>query len=232
MQENLMTIPLSSQAKSALLINPLPPTLYHLTQTTNWPSIEKHGLLSTQALLDLVGLSGREREHMAYRHRAERVVLPNGVIISDQRPMPPTALKRCLHGVTPEEWYALLNSKVFFWLDSERLSRLRCVYRAIPQIVMSIDTQRLLASYAEQIALTPINTGNARRQPAQRGLSTFVPYKTWLASGWTSETEALHTRPRLRSHPPAELTVAYAVPDVMDFVTDVQRLAVGEILSL
>ena len=210
----------------------LPSTLYHLTQIENWPSIEQHGLLSTQALLAVAGLSGKEREYVEHRHRAERVVLPNGVIISDQKPMPPKALKPCLHDVTPEQWYALLNSKVFFWLDTERLSRLRRVYRSIPQILISINTEQLLARYAEQIALTPINTGNARRQPAQRGLCTFVPYETWLESGWTSETEALHTRPRLRSHPPAELTVAYAVPDVMDLVIDVRRLEAGELLHI
>ena len=209
----------------------LPPILYHLTQVTNWPSIERYGLLSTQALLDLAGLSGKEREYIEHRHRTEHVLLSNGVVISDQKPMPPKALERCLQGVTPEQWYALLNSKVFFWLDTDRLSRLRRVYRSIPQIVMSIDTEKLLARHAGQITLTPINTGNARRQPAQRGLCTFVPYETWLESGWTSETEALHTRPRLRSHPPAELTVAYAIPDVMDFVRDVRRLEAGELLA-
>ena len=210
----------------------LPPTLYHLTQVTNWHSIERYGLLSTQALLDLAELSGIEREYIEHRHRTEHVLLPNGVVISDQKPMPPKALKPCLHGVTPDQWYALLNSKVFFWLDTERLSRLRRVYRTQPQIVMSIDTERLVARHAEQITLTPINTGNARRQPAQRGLCTFVPYEMWLESGWTSETEALHMRPRLRSHPPAELTIAYAVPDVMDFVVDVRRLEAGDLLHL
>ena len=220
------------QTKSSSHTNLLPPTLYHLTQINNWPSIEQHGLLSTQALLDLAGLSEIEREYVEHRHRSEPVALSNGVVISDQKPMPPTALARCLQGVTPEQWYTLLNSKVFFWLDTERLSRLRRVYRAIPQIVMSIDTEQLLAKHAGQITLTPINTGNARRQPAQRGLCTFVPYKTWLESGWTSETDALNTRPRLRSHPAAELTVAYAVPDVMDFVVDVRRLEVGELLYL
>ncbi len=223
---------LSSQVKTSALVKPLPSTLYHLTQIENWPSVERYGLLSTQALLDLAGLHGVERDRVGHQHRAERVVLPNGVVISDQKPMPPKALKPCLHDVTPDQWYALLNSKVFFWLDIERLSRLRRVYRAQPQIVMSIDTERLVARHAECVTLTPINTGNARRQPAQRGPSTFVPYKAWLESGWTSETEALHTRPRLRSHPPAELTVAYAVPDVMDFVIDVRRLEVGELLHL
>ena len=227
-----MSVTHSAQVKTSTFMKPLPPTLYHLTQVENWPSIERYGLLSTQALLDLAKLYEIERERIGHQHRAERVVLPNGVIISDQKPMPPKALKPCLHGVTPEQWYALLNSKVFFWLDTDRLSRLRRVYRTQPQVVMSIDTQQLLARHAERVALTPINTGNARRQPAQRGLCTFVPYETWLESGWTSETEALHTRPRLRSHPPAELTVAYAVPNVMDCVVDVRRLEADELFHL
>lgn len=226
-----MPISHPSQTKASVLIKSLPPTLYHLTQIENWPSIERYGLLSTQALLDLAGLNEIEREHIGHQHRAERVLLPNGVIISDQKPMAPTALRRCLHNMTPEEWYTLLNSKVFFWLDIERLSRLRRVYRAQPQILISIDTEQLLARHAEQITLTSINTGNARRQPAQRGSATFVPYKTWLESGWASETEALHTRPRPRTHPPAELTVAYAVPDVLDFVVDVRRLEPQELLN-
>ncbi len=210
----------------------LPRTLYHLTQVENWSSIEQHGLLSTRALLDLAGLSDEERKYVGHQHRARRMVLPNGVVISDQKPMPPTALARCLQGATPEQWYALLNSKVFFWPDVERLHRLRRVYKALSQVVMVIDTERLLIRYSERIALTPINTGNARRQPAKRGLFTFVPYKTWLESGWNSETEALHTRPRLRSHQPAELTVDYAVPDIMDFVIDVQHLEPQEFLHL
>jgi len=210
----------------------LPRTLYHLAQVENWPSIERNGLLSTHALLDLAGLSGIERKRIECQHRAERVVLPDEIVISDQKPMPPTALRRCLYNTTPEQWYALLNSKVFFWLDRERLSCLRRVYRTLPQIVMSIDTERLLARHAERITLTPINTGNARRQPALRGPQTFVPYTVWVESGWASETEALHTRQRPRSHKPAELTVAYAVPDIMDFVVDVQRLEPQELLDL
>ena len=208
----------------------LPPTLYHLTQVENWPSIQQYGLLSTQALLDLVRLSDAERKCVENQHRAQRVMLPNGVMISDQKPMPPTALARCLHSVTPEQWYALLNSKVFFWPDIERLHRLRRVYRMQSQIVMVIDTERLLARHAERVALTPINTGNARRQPAIRGPHTFVPYTTWLESSWNSETEALHTRPRSRTHKPAELAVSYAVPDVMDCLIKVQHLGPQESL--
>lgn len=201
---------------------------YHLAEAVNWHSIEQHGLLSTRALLDLAGVCGKERLRLERQQRTERVILPNEVAIRDQKPMPPAALEKCLDGMTPAEWYALLNSKVFFWFDIDRLNRQRRAYGTLPQVVMIIDVEQLLMRHAARIALTPINTGNARRRPARRGRHTFVPYVTWLESGWRIEAEALDTRPRSRSHRPVELTVADAVPDVMDFVVDVQRLEAGE----
>ncbi len=209
----------------------LPPIIYHLTPATNWPFIKQRGLLSTQALLDLAPLSDDERERIGQHHRVGQVVLPNGVVVNHQKPMSPSVLARCLHGITPTQWYILLNSKVFFWLDTERLNRLRRASLMLPHVVLLVDAQALLVQYAERVTLTPINTGNARRQPAQRSRATFVPYATWATSGWASETEPLSTRPRPRSHRPVELTVAYAVPDVMDFVVEVRHLAPQEMLS-
>ncbi len=207
----------------------LPRQLYHLAEADNWPSIERHGLLSTRALLERAGLHGAERTRFEDQWRPDRVALPDGAVVRDQKPMPPAALERCLRGVTPAAWYALLNERVFFWLDAERLNRMRRAYVELPQVVMTVDTERLLARHAARVALTPINTGNARRFPAPRGPHTFVPYATWLASGWASETEAVGTRPRPRGHAPVELTVADAVPDALDLVTDVRQLGPGDL---
>ena len=203
--------------------------IYHLTEVTNWPFIEQYGLLSTRSLLDLFDYG--QWVCIEQCHRPERVVLPNGVVIRDQKPMPPDALKRCLVGMTPAQWYTLLNSKIFFWLDIKRLNRIRRVYRQLPQLVLVIEAKKLLKHHAERTTLTPINTGNARRQPARRGRQTFVPYNTWLESRWVSEAEALGTRPRSSSHKPVELTVADAVPNVMDFVFDVRWLREGEMMQ-
>lgn len=208
---------------------PLPSSLYHLADVTNWPSIQQHGLLSTSALLDLVGLQGKEREQVEHQHRAQEITLANGIVIRDQKPMPPATLERCLHGMEPAEWYALLNARVFFWPDVDRLNRMLKANQRRPQVVMILDTEQLLEVYADRAALTPINTGNARRQPALRGRQTFVPYQTWMKSGWTSEAAALGTRTRARSHRPAELTISYAVPDVMKFVRETRLLKQGEL---
>ncbi len=100
------------------------------------------------------------------------------------------------------------------------------------QVVMIIDTERLLAHHSERVALTPINTGNARRRPAQRGLQTFVPYRTWIESGWMSEAQALGTSIRPGSHQPVELTVSYAVLNVLDCMKDMRYLEPMELFCL
>lgn len=206
------------------------PVVYHLTEAENWPSIQQHGLLSTRTLLDRIGMPGCSRAAIEREHRPHRTILPTGLVIRDQKPMPPAALERCLVRLTVSQWYELLNSKVFFWFDPERLNRQRRACSRFPQVVLSIDADRLLRRYAAQTALTPINTGNARRNPAPRGAATFVPYSVWQDSAWLSEAQALGTRPRPRRHPPVELTVTDSVPDVMDFVLAVHYLAPDEYL--
>ncbi len=126
-----------------------------------------------------------------------------------------SALARCLVGMTPSEWYALLNNRVFFWLDPDRLNRQRSACAVDPQVVMTIDAHALVAAYAKKIYLTPINTGNARRRAARQSVNTFVPYAEWVADGWTSEYTATGGSPRLRSHEPVELTIVGGVPDAM-----------------
>lgn len=206
----------------------LPDRVYHLAEAENWPSIQQHGLLSTRVLLDRVGLQGAGRAAIEREHRAARTILPTGVVIRDQKPMPPAALKRCLIGLTASQWYAVLNSKVFFWFDPERLNRQRRACGDFRQVVLTIATDQLLSRYAAQTAVTPINSGNARRKPALRGAATFVPYNVWAEAGWLSEAQGLCTWHRPRNHQPVELAVADSVPDVMDFVVDVRCLAPNE----
>jgi uncharacterized protein DUF7002 len=207
------------------------PFVYHLADVENWPSIQQHGLLSTCALLDRIGMEGASRAGIEREYRPYRTVLPTGLVIRDQRPMPPAALQRCLIGLTASQWYELLNNKVFFWCDAERLNRQRAACRSFPQVVLEIASDRLLRRYAAQAALTPINTGNARRRPAQRGAATFVPYGVWAESAWLSEAKALGTLVRPHRHAPVELTVTQSVPDVMDFVVKLHHLAPNEYLG-
>jgi hypothetical protein len=198
-------------------------TIYHLADERNWLSIQKHGLLSSALMLKKHGL-----DKWISCHRTENLQLPDYTIIRDQRPMPPTALSRCLaQGLTPNDWYALLNQRIFFWIALERLHRQRQACNT-PQYILTIDTERLLAKHAWHAAVTPFNTGNAKRAAARRGAASFVPYDTWLNSGWDSEAIALGTKPRPLNHKPVEFTITDAVPDIFNFIIDVQRLEPDE----
>jgi hypothetical protein len=205
---------------------PLPARAYHLVDAENWPSIQQSGLLSTTRLIARDGLRGVRAEPFL-DYRAETMRLPSGAVIRDQRPMPPEALMRCLDpGLTPQAWYALVNAKVFFWLQPERLDRHLAACGARPQIVLSVDLQALLARHGRRAFVTPFNIGNARRRPAPRGARSFVPVGRWLDSRWQGEARDGEP-PRAASHPPAELAIEGAVPDVMEMVVAVRPVAAG-----
>ncbi len=205
--------------------------IYHLAEAANWPAIQRDGLHSASTLLDIAGIIGQDREQLEKNQRLTHTELPNGVQLRDQRPMPPTALATCLIGISPSEWYALINARIFFWLDPARLNRQRAACDPLQQVVLTVDAGRLVAAYAERVALTPINTGNARRRPAKRGAATFVPYAAWVTSAWASEAASVGIPVRLPSHPPVELTVAGSIPDIMQFVVRVQQLAPGQLFT-
>jgi uncharacterized protein DUF7002 len=209
----------------------LPQRIYHLAEAANWPSIRRNGLLSTTVLLNRAGLRGERRNRLESCQRLEHTELPTGVYLRDQKPLPAVALRKCLVGMTPFEWYALINSKVFFWLDVDRLNRQRDACEPRPQVVLEVDAMRLVAHHSDRIALSRINTGNARRRPATRGRSTFVPYRTWAESGWISEGGRLGLLAKRPNHPPVELTVAEGVTDIMRFVVGVHHLGPGEQFS-
>ncbi|GCE27678.1 hypothetical protein KDA_31620 [Dictyobacter alpinus] len=206
-------------------------SIYHMAEAANWPAIQRDGLHSASTLLDFAGILGKDRERLEKHQRLTHTELPNGIQIRDQRPMPAAALANCLIGITPSEWYTLINAHIFFWLDPTRLNRHRAACGARPQVVLTVDASKLVAAYAEKIAITPINTGNARRRPARRGAATFVPYTTWVTSAWTSEAASLGTPVRPSSHHPVELTVVGSIPDIMQFVVGVQQLAPGQLFT-
>jgi hypothetical protein len=208
----------------------LPDHVYHLAEASNWPSIRRDGLFPASDLLTRAGVTGDARERLERAQRPDHTELPGGVQIRDQRPMPAAALRACLVGLSPADWYALVNARVFFWLDPARLNRQRAACGPRPQVVLTVDAAGLMAAHGGRAAVSPINTGNARRRPARRGAATFVPYSEWVELGWAGES-VLGTASRKRSHPPAELTFAGPVPDVMRYVVGVTELAPGEPFS-
>lgn len=184
----------------------LNPTLFHMAEPDSWPSIRRHGLLSTAALVARFG--GGSAQGGA--RRAEGVVLAPGVTLRDQKPMDDAGLRRCLRdGLVPADWYRLIDARVFFWLTRARLHRLHGAvpYRGRPHLVLELDTAALVARHRATIELSPINSGATRPFPAPRGRATFLPIDAY--------PYAEHRARRGRGHAVVELTVPGAVPDVV-----------------
>ena len=191
----------------------LHPTVYHMADAANRDGLRAAGLLSTTALLDRLGLTGDARHAIEARHRPAGVVAttPLGTaVVRDQKPLDPIALARCLTGgVTPEQWYRTLNNRVYFFPDGDRLARMLRVYvPTAPQLVLAVDTAELCRRHGDRLELAHINTGFATRRfrPAPRGPGTFVPLADYA---WS------------RANAIAEVTVPYAVPDVLACVRGV-----------
>jgi hypothetical protein len=193
----------------------LPARIYHLAEAANCLSIRRNGLQSASRLMRAAGLARADQNLLERTQRFAHTVLPTGVHIRDQRPMPAAALKGCLCDMSPADWYALINSQVFFWVDPDRLNRQKAACEPRPQVVFVVDTAALVAAHE-------------RRKPARRGTATFVPLAEWTRSGWKSEAAALGLPLRKRSHQPVELTVLDAVPDIMCYVVGVFALPAGQ----
>lgn len=149
--------------------------------------------------MKLAHIEGDELRSALGRHRPGNLVLPNGVIVRDQSPMPPRALARALPpDVTPADWYRFLNGFVFLWANRERLDRHLIAFRKRSQALLVFDAARLVEERGEEVFLSPINSGNAMRHPAPRSFDLFVPYRVWQEKGWPAfggKTRPLPTRP-------------------------------------
>ncbi len=199
------------------------PTLYHMAERGSWPSIREHGLLSTSALLDLYGIAGVERAAIEGQRRPGSVALDHPAlgraVIRDQKPMSDAGLRRCLmDGLTPEDWYRLLNGKVFLWLTRARLLRLLSArpYRDAEHDVLELDTAALVGAYRGAITLSPINSGTTARFPVARGRATFLPIGDYPYHHWRTR--------RSRGERVVELAVEGGVADVGRFIRQVTRM--------
>jgi len=193
------------------------PKLYHMAEDGSWPNIQKLGLLSTSALLTTYGYSGVEREKIESEWRSQRVPIScdslDDAWIRDQIPMPPESLRGCLVGMTPKEWYGLINGKIFFWTTWKSLEIFLAAkeYKNSPHIVITVDIRLLLERYASRITLSSINSGSTYYNPEKydrpksRGLETFKKMHDYNVSYV------------------AELVVEEGIPDITDIAICVER---------
>jgi hypothetical protein len=201
-----------------------------MAEAGTWPSIQQRGLLSTSALLDLYGVEGEDRRRIESCLRKKSVTIPHDIygpaVIRDQKPMSESALKKCLKGMTPTQWYRLLNSKVFFWLTAERVTRLLSAraYRDREHTVLTIDTAMLLERHEAEVTLSPINSGSTVYNPQPRGADTFQTLTNYPFDVWRKK--------RGRKNAIAELAVAHEVRDISEMVVRVERRKKSRVLEV
>lgn len=202
------------------------PRLFHMAHDGAWPSLEAHGLMSVEALVDQYGVKEPVRTQLLARHRPESVPIEAdglpGAVVRDQKPMSNSALNKCLQaGITPEQWYAYLNSYSFFWLHPNRVWRLinGDAYRGSHQTVLTIETASLVEKYRDTIRLSPINSGSTLFNPQPRSFETFM----------TIENFPFEQRKKGRplENVVSELVVKHSVPDLKEHVLAVHRVKSG-----
>ena len=167
------------------------PRLYHVTSPAALSGIRRLGLLSTSRLLDLYEVTGSERAAIERNRRPKIRLLTHPdhgeALITDNRPLFEKNLTICLDdGLSPPDWFAMLNRRVFFWVNEQRLGKFLEAQRSLglDRLVIELDTLSVATRHQEQMELCPINSGSAQRRAARRGLSTFSPllkhdYATW-----------------------------------------------------
>lgn len=204
------------------------PRVYHMAERGAWDSIRQRGLMSATAVLDHFELEGDERISFESSHRGQKMNVragdPSSIVLRDQKPMPEERLLKALaNGTTPQQWYELINNKVFFWVEEERLHRLLGArdYRKLEHDVLTLDSATFIPAYAEKIWLCHMNSGNTWPYPHYRSDEIFLRISDY---------------PVKRSGKPVknvvELVVDYSVPDVADYVLQVRRMKGSDVLEI
>jgi len=192
-----------------------------MAELDSWASIRAHGLLSTSAIMELLEVADDRRRALVECHRPNKVTVAHAqlgsMVLRDQKPMNDKRLAGCLlDGLTPADWYRLLNGKVFFWVSEERLHTLlgARAYRAEEHDVLVLESERLIRRYEQAISLTHMNTGNTFPFPHRRGTETFK-----AIAEYPTARDGRTPRPEV-----VELVVDRAVPDVARYVMEVRRM--------
>lgn len=195
-----------------------------------WPSIEKHGLLSTASLVERWEVeSDLVRSTILDRPREDSTVIESVALgpatIRDQKAIHEPSLASSLIGMTVPEWLAMLNERVFFFVHATQLATLMRSrsYIKDAHTVLTIDTRRFVEAHENEIEITQMNSGFSQRHNAKRrGRATFVPLREF--------THALRDiSQRKTPWDISELCVRGAVQDIRDHVIRVERVRNGEV---
>lgn len=207
------------------------PQLHHMAEAGSWQHVLANGLLSTIAVADRLGLVGGARARFVSDHRPAKVPLdvpgsqPGNfpVVLRDQIPMNEKRLAGALDdGLTPQNWYEIINSKVFFWAQAKRLNGLLSArsYREHEHDVFTFDTASFVAVHEHSIWLCPMNSGNTFPFAARRGLHTFKRISDYPTTNTGRPVKEV-----------VELVVDFSVPDIAEHVVQVRRMKGQQIIK-
>lgn len=205
----------------------LHPRLYHMAAAGSWPSLSRHGLLSTKALLERFEVPAADRDRLESTRRARIIPLVHPTHgyaeLRDHGPLSDEKLRGALRdGLTVEDWYRLLNGRVFFWPREQRLLDLLAAraYRDNRHTVLVVDTRLLLLRHWSRVELSPINSGSTAYNAVPRGGDCFLHPDRFPFEHKRSK--------RSPSRAIAEVTVRDAVLDIADLVVDVYEIEHGQ----
>lgn len=203
------------------------PHLYHATRAGAWSSISDRGLLSASAALDHFGILGALRIPFESRYRPEDMhIFPehaSDIVLREQTRMPRHHLMPALKGtgMSPEDWYRLVNSRVFFWPTEDRLRRALSALnrRTLEHDVLIVDTASFVAAHGGRMELLSLISSHTFPIPQVRSRSTFKPMAEYPTS------------PRGRPlQEVVEVAVEDSVPDIVRFVLEVRRMRGNKVI--
>lgn len=204
------------------------PRVYHMAERGTWGSIQQRGLMSTTAVLDHLEVADGERARFESEYRSQKMDVradhPSNIVLRDQKPMPEGRLLQALmNGTTPRQWYELINDKVFFWVEEERLHRLLGArdYRTLEHDVLTLNSAEFIPAYAEKIWLCHMNSGNTWPIPHRRDAEIFHRIADYPVKPSGKPVKNV-----------VELVVDYSVPNIADYVVEVRRMRGDEVLKV
>lgn len=205
-------------------LSELHPRLFHVTTRGAAEAIRRDGLMSTRRLLEFLGVPEDRLLELTSTRRKTAIRVPDergNHVIGDNAPLSEKRLQgRLEDGLTFSEWLRILNDRVFFWTDPARATSLRRsrLNKDLGKELITLETRRLAEVHQSRMEIAPFNTGSTGRQPRPptRGRATFAPLLTTDYAAWR--------RRRGQRDKIVEVVVRDEVPDVADFIIDVQPI--------
>jgi len=151
------------------------PRLWHVTFPGGWDGIHRDSLLSAAALL---AAAGRPDEAAALRPEVVELTTPDGgAVLRDQKPNRNDPAPY-LDGITVEEWWTLLNSRSYFFVDRDECDKFVANYleRDVAQEVITLRSRPVLAAAAGDVQVATVSASVFPRATGPvRGPATFQP---------------------------------------------------------